>query len=55
AGLEPDYFVVRDGDTLAELDSMNTPHATKKIVVLAAAYAGKTRLLDNISFSMPVE
>jgi len=55
AGLEPDYFVVRDGDTLAELDSMSTPRATQKIVVLAAAYAGDTRLLDNISFSMPVK
>lgn len=47
AGFEPDYFEVRRADNLAEptID-------THELVILAAARLGRTRLIDNISFSL---
>lgn len=41
AGMECDYFVVRAADTL------EAPTAGKRLVVLAAARLGGTRLIDN--------
>lgn len=45
AGLKTDYIEIRDADTLAPVVT-----STNKIVVLAAAYLGKARLIDNLSF-----
>ncbi|MBT8151370.1 MAG: pantoate--beta-alanine ligase [Gammaproteobacteria bacterium] len=49
AGLVPDYFDVRDASSLAVVD---TPADDAKLVVLAAAYMGEIRLLDNISIAL---
>jgi pantoate--beta-alanine ligase len=45
AGLKTDYILVRDAHTLAPLTKETT-----EIVILGAAYLGKARLIDNISF-----
>lgn len=45
AGLRTDYVIVRDAHTLSPV----TEH-TQDIVILGAAYLGKARLIDNISF-----
>lgn len=45
AGWQPQYLEVRDADTLLPATD-NTRHK----VVLAAAYLGKTRLIDNLMF-----
>lgn len=42
-GLLPDYFVVRNALTLAE-----PTRADRRLVILAAARVGKTRLIDNL-------
>jgi pantoate--beta-alanine ligase len=44
AGLRPEYFAVRDALTLAEPSLDRRP-----LVVLAAAWLGKTRLIDNLT------
>ncbi|RLV60230.1 pantoate--beta-alanine ligase [Parashewanella curva] len=44
-GLTPDYLIVRHADTLQEV----TPE-DKSLVVLAAAWLGKARLIDNECF-----
>jgi len=49
AGLEPDYFDICDAKTLTPI--RENAHSDN-IVVLSAAFAGKTRLLDNISLSI---
>ena len=46
AGLKTDYIEVRHAETLAPVSQ-----DTDKIVILGAAYLGKARLIDNISFS----
>lgn len=46
AGFTPDYFELRSADTLRQA-SENDNH----LVVIAAAYLGKARLIDNVSFS----
>ncbi|MCH1920280.1 pantoate--beta-alanine ligase [Shewanella sp. A3A] len=46
AGLTPDYIEVREACTLAPVT--DTDHA---LVVLAAAYLGKARLIDNLPFN----
>ncbi|MGB5325331.1 MAG: pantoate--beta-alanine ligase [Pseudomonadales bacterium] len=50
AGLKPDYFELRDAASLAVVDAKNPP---ARLVIVAAAYLGETRLLDNISFELP--
>ncbi len=47
AGFRPDYLELRDADTLqpAGADS-------RRLVLLVAAYLGKTRLIDNLQFSI---
>lgn len=45
AGLKTDYIEVRHADSLAPFDAN-----TNKVVILGAAYLGKARLIDNISF-----
>jgi pantoate--beta-alanine ligase len=47
AGLKPDYIEIRHAETLAPVDK-----DTNKIVILAAAYLGKARLIDNESFTL---
>ncbi|WP_295716501.1 pantoate--beta-alanine ligase [Mucilaginibacter sp.] len=42
-GIIPEYFEIVDGDTLKPVTA-----ATKKVVALVAARAGKTRLIDNM-------
>ncbi len=46
-GMRPDYLELREADTLqpARADSIN-------LVILAAAFLGNTRLIDNIAFSV---
>ncbi len=43
AGLRPDYVSVRNAENLQPVD-----FDTRALVVLAAAYLGKTRLIDNL-------
>ena len=45
AGLKTDYILVRDAHTLEPLTKETT-----EVVILGAAYLGKARLIDNISF-----
>jgi len=48
-GFVPDYIAVRRQSDLDE------PHAgDEKLVVLAAAWLGKTRLIDNLEFTLQV-
>jgi len=42
AGLVPEYFAVRDAETL------DVPKASSRLVVLAAARLGRARLIDNL-------
>ena len=44
AGFRPEYFAVRDALTLAE----PAPDC-RHLVVMAAAWLGKTRLIDNLA------
>jgi len=47
AGFRPDYFSVRDARTLGEVNL-----DTEEIVILAAAYLGRTRLIDNVTLNL---
>ena len=47
AGLEPDYFAIRDASTLRAV----TPE-TEEIAILAAARLGPTRLIDNVRLAL---
>lgn len=47
AGLRPDYLELRDADSLQPADS-----ASNELVLLAAAFLGSTRLIDNLAFSV---
>jgi len=47
AGMKAEYFSIRDADNLQPISNN-----TKNIVVLAAAWLGDTRLIDNILFPM---
>jgi pantoate--beta-alanine ligase len=46
AGLEPDYLEVREASSLKPVNSDD-----KSLVILAAAYLGKARLIDNMILS----
>lgn len=46
AGFTPDYLEVRHAYTLAKAESQD-----KALVILAAAYLGKARLIDNLRFN----
>jgi pantoate--beta-alanine ligase len=48
AGLRPDYVAIRRADDLAPPRPGDTD-----LVVLAAAYLGKARLIDNVELSVP--
>jgi pantoate--beta-alanine ligase len=48
AGMQPDYFAVRDAATLMTPDG-----TTREIVALAAARLGKARLIDNLRVALP--
>ena len=45
AGFTPDYLEVRNANTLRQATT-----ADNELVVIAAAYLGKARLIDNVSF-----
>lgn len=47
AGFNPDYVELRNAHTLLQVG-----HEDKDLVILAAAFCGKTRLIDNIQFSI---
>lgn len=47
AGFKPDYVSVRDAHTLGPVTL-----DTEKIVILAAAYLGRTRLIDNVTLNL---
>jgi pantoate--beta-alanine ligase len=42
-GMAPDYFEIRDADTL-----LAPAQATRELVILTAARLGKARLIDNL-------
>jgi pantoate--beta-alanine ligase len=46
-GFKPDYFEIRNSLTLKTADEKD-----KEIILLVAAYLGKTRLIDNISLNL---
>ncbi|HEY1991904.1 MAG TPA: pantoate--beta-alanine ligase, partial [Gammaproteobacteria bacterium] len=46
-GFTPDYVEVREADTLAPASADD-----KRLVVLAAAWLGKARLIDNLSLDL---
>lgn len=46
-GFKPDYIEIRAADTL-----MPPSHEERNLVILAAAFMGKTRLIDNIQISL---
>jgi pantoate--beta-alanine ligase len=48
AGWRVDYIAVRDADTLQSPTTAST-----WLVVLGAAWMGKTRLIDNLDFAAP--
>ena len=48
AGWRVDYIALRDADTLAEPGPAST-----RLVMLGAAWLGRTRLIDNIDFDLP--
>ena len=50
AGLRTDYVEIRDADTLAPLTDNST---TRAVVVLAAAWLGQPRLIDNLRVTLP--
>ncbi len=47
AGLKPDYFNICSAQTLLPAEATDS-----KIVILTAAYLGKTRLIDNIQLTL---
>lgn len=47
AGLKEDYFSVQNADTLADAKPED-----QHLVILAAAYLGKARLIDNVCFRL---
>lgn len=47
AGFKPDYIELRNAETLLQVG-----HEDKDLVILAAAFLGKTRLIDNLKFSI---
>ncbi len=47
AGFKPDYVSVRDASTLGPVTL-----DTEKLVILAAAYLGRTRLIDNVTLNL---
>jgi pantoate--beta-alanine ligase len=47
AGFRPDYFSVRDAHTLGPITL-----DTEKVVILAAAFLGRTRLIDNVTLNL---
>lgn len=47
AGFKPDFIEIRNAETLLQVG-----HEDKKIVILAAAFLGKTRLIDNIQVTL---
>lgn len=49
AGLRPDYLSVRNAENLQPVDFDN-----RALVILAAAYLGKARLIDNVQVDRPV-
>ncbi|OFE11197.1 pantoate--beta-alanine ligase [Pseudohongiella acticola] len=46
-GIQPDYFNICQADTLAPATAAN-----KRLVILAAGFVGKTRLIDNIEVTL---
>ena len=51
AGFKTDYFVIREANTLAPIQSStNLKAGAIEVVILAAAHLGKARLLDNLTF-----
>ncbi|MBT4519924.1 MAG: pantoate--beta-alanine ligase [Halieaceae bacterium] len=47
AGFEPDYFAIRDAQTL-----QSVTEETEEVAILAAARLGSTRLIDNVRLSL---
>ncbi|ALO46995.1 pantoate--beta-alanine ligase [Pseudohongiella spirulinae] len=51
-GLRPDYFSICDAHTLEPADDDTHRHPGQKLVILAAAYIGNTRLIDNLELTL---
>jgi len=50
AGLKPDYVEIRSVKTLLQVG-----HEDDELVILAAVFLGKTRLIDNIQVQLPAQ
>ena len=48
AGFKPDYLEIRDAENL-----LHPSHEDTELVILAAAFMGKTRLIDNLQIHIP--
>jgi len=48
AGFKPDYLEIRDAENL-----LHPSHEDTHLVILAAAFLGKTRLIDNLQVKLP--
>jgi pantoate--beta-alanine ligase len=51
-GLRPDYFSICDADTLDPANENTHRHPGQKLVILAAAFVGNTRLIDNLELTL---
>lgn len=47
AGLRPDYVEIRNAN-----DLQPASHEDRQLVILAAAFIGSTRLIDNLAFDL---
>lgn len=52
SGLRPDYFSICDADTLEPADDHVHRQPGQKLVILAAAFVGNTRLIDNLELTL---
>ena len=50
AGFTPDELFIRDAETLLPLSD-----ASKRAVILMAAWLGQTRLIDNLQVDLPID
>lgn len=52
SGLRPDYFTICEADTLEPASDETDCRGDRKLVILAAAFVGTTRLIDNLELTL---
>lgn len=52
AGFKVQYFSIADAETLVPISAGKSPGRKGKVVIAAAAYLGRTRLIDNVVFRL---